>query len=878
MAMMPTLRRKMGTPSLLAAAATLLLHLNAYGAAAQEAPTTGCDSEGELLANLRWVQGACEQAGESFAEADALVPSAVTTRGCAEVVRRVARDCDGLLLRSPVWFAGRKAALDAAVASAAAAVPDDVGQVYHIADPSLQTIHTCGTVLDDGFALFPSIIIGQSRVTIDVGPSRGSLRLEFETLTLDKEHNDNLRLYSAADENEELLLIQHGDLPLMEPILIHASAVHVLFVSDGVNRRTSLRLTVRCVCEDSTSFVDADGDGCVAYATAKHDLCDDPLTADRAARSACPLACEACEVGPCDATPCQNGGTCTEVEPVIPPAGGGHRRQLQGGGYGVGGEVCSSAELSTRSAAVTAECCDEEGEDCSSGAPASCNAGCAAVLVPYYQDCADSLQSFQGGAALVEVIQTAALLCDEAVGLQIPGMVAAGYQCTCADGWSGEDCTISGASPLPDPNTDAFLQAQPEIAAHNWVKCFDSDVDDVSTPAVFHANCDAFDETVLIARNSLGYTFGGYAAQSWSKDTCCEDSANYCGSSYCVYPGAAAGAAFIFNLDPAAAKFGPIDPGGTIGLMGPSGWDPIDASQPVYTGETDYQQASSERWPEFGAHDLSFGFNDLPLSSNEAAMCQQGAVYTGSPNQICGGQYNWGETQLVVWRRMPPTALLPAGFDESYTVSGCHAQSAAYCGTFVHVLARCTSQRYCGTDPTVCARAPVYQLGGPDGPVLYRKDNTGGTEWWVGESSNLESCGDNTFTLYSALSTDPNGPPDCAPCSAEDPRTGDGPPTMPAYSAGNGWTIAGVSMGDISIVAGELSTCCSEWESSGRVPSCRTSGIACGTGNARVDQSTGLEVPTGGAFCTCCVGTVESSVSWCDSHRTGWDANCDRTC
>jgi hypothetical protein len=37
---------------------------------------------------------------------------------------------------------------------------------------------------------------------------------------------------------------------------------------------------------------------------------------------------------------------------------------------------------------------------------------------------------------------------------------------------------------------------------------------------VFHANCDAFDETVSIAENSLGYTFGGYAMGSWSVETC----------------------------------------------------------------------------------------------------------------------------------------------------------------------------------------------------------------------------------------------------------------------------------------------------------------------------------------------------------------------
>ena len=68
----------------------------------------------------------------------------------------------------------------------------------------------------------------------------------------------------------------------------------------------------------------------------------------------------------------------------------------------------------------------------------------------------------------------------------------------------------SSPPPLPDPNADAFLQAQPEIAGHAWVKCFDSDTDDASTPAAFHAQCDAFAETVSIARNSLGFTFGGY--------------------------------------------------------------------------------------------------------------------------------------------------------------------------------------------------------------------------------------------------------------------------------------------------------------------------------------------------------------------------------
>jgi hypothetical protein len=36
-------------------------------------------------------------------------------------------------------------------------------------------------------------------------------------------------------------------------------------------------------------------------------------------------------------------------------------------------------------------CCDEPAEDCSSGAPASCNAGCAAVFLPFMTDCSAAL-------------------------------------------------------------------------------------------------------------------------------------------------------------------------------------------------------------------------------------------------------------------------------------------------------------------------------------------------------------------------------------------------------------------------------------------------------------------------------------------------------
>ena len=121
-------------PRLAAAAALLAL------ARAQHQPSPaispGCDSEDELLGNLRWLRDACAQAGEQFDDDDTLVPGAVTTRGCAAVVRRVASDCGGLLARSP-WFASRRAALDAAAAAASALTGGDgVGTCLLYTSPS----------------------------------------------------------------------------------------------------------------------------------------------------------------------------------------------------------------------------------------------------------------------------------------------------------------------------------------------------------------------------------------------------------------------------------------------------------------------------------------------------------------------------------------------------------------------------------------------------------------------------------------------------------------------------------------------------------------------------------------------------------------------
>eukprot|EP01047_Picozoa_sp_COSAG01_P038489 COSAG01_NODE_3126_length_6545_cov_7.559572_3_plen_160_part_00 len=47
------------------------------------------------------------------------------------------------------------------------------------------------------------------------------------------------------------------------------------------------------------------------------------------------------------------------------------------------------AEMLNRVSAwqLNAECCNEASEDCSTGVPSTCNAGCAAIMVPFKDDC-----------------------------------------------------------------------------------------------------------------------------------------------------------------------------------------------------------------------------------------------------------------------------------------------------------------------------------------------------------------------------------------------------------------------------------------------------------------------------------------------------------
>jgi hypothetical protein len=144
------------------------------------------------------------------------------------------------------------------------------------------------------------------------------------------------------------------------------------------------------------------------------------------------------------------------------------------------------------------------------------------------------------------------------------------------------------------------------------------------------------------------------------------------------------------------------------------------------------------------------------------------------------------------------TYPLPAGFAESYAVTGC--ADPEHCGTFhriVDIAAVSDIRRECATtksdwckskfgttnNPTMCYGAPMYQKDGDDGPVMYRFEDDNITNWSVSDSSALETCSGQKL-LYSLDSDQLSGPP-----------------TDPAYSTGinwfggNGWIDIGVRPG-----------------------------------------------------------------------------------
>jgi len=127
-----------------------------------------------------------------------------------------------------------------------------------------------------------------------------------------------------------------------------------------------------------------------------------------------------------------------------------------------------------------------------------------------------------------------------------------------------------------------------------------------------------------------------YVAQavgSWSVDACCAVPGNDChrdnNPPYCVDHTSSSD--WLFGLWP-----GP-----------PQRFEPT-GSRP------DYQRVYADYWPYWGhSGDLTIGETSggggTSGAPGENGACRQGGTYRGTKNEICGGEGNWGATDVEVW-------------------------------------------------------------------------------------------------------------------------------------------------------------------------------------------------------------------------------------
>jgi hypothetical protein len=95
-----------------------------------------------------------------------------------------------------------------------------------------------------------------------------------------------------------------------------------------------------------------------------------------------------------------------DTDPQACADAGKHRRAQSGEAS------CDSDEVSWRTGDINRECCNEPTEDCSSGYPRTCNAGCAALFLPFWTECRSTLgkdsRNFEPIVAMCEAAAGAA--------------------------------------------------------------------------------------------------------------------------------------------------------------------------------------------------------------------------------------------------------------------------------------------------------------------------------------------------------------------------------------------------------------------------------------------------------------------------------------
>eukprot|EP01047_Picozoa_sp_COSAG01_P029747 COSAG01_NODE_2050_length_8556_cov_63.294312_11_plen_577_part_00 len=355
---------------------------------------------------------------------------------CARAVQRVAGDCSEILRQG--WFETWSNKLAAAVAQCALVPPPP--SVYPIG-PATPTMWQCdGAQLTDGDGQYGPD--WNKHTIIDAGPGKVA-QVTVQTLSLGS--GDSLQIFDGPDCQPgplRLTMLQGRVLPSQPAYTASGRFLCVQLLTDSHGLGAGFTMSVDCVCADSPTWVDATGRPCAHFArnatSSAFGSCEGSAEGAAAqgrvaqtglalpAEQACPRACEACGVDPCHAWPCQHSGVCLQPEP----------QQCQTAGQ--------FASLSTD---VTAACCNEPGEDCEDGAPRTCNADCARILVPVHRLCSKGVLQTPGFEATKQTMDAAVAKCATGHGhrRRAQGLLTA-PTCSCVSGWTGAHCeTEDGA-------------------------------------------------------------------------------------------------------------------------------------------------------------------------------------------------------------------------------------------------------------------------------------------------------------------------------------------------------------------------------------------------------------------------------------------------
>ena len=123
----------------------------------------------------------------------------------------------------------------------------------------------------------------------------------------------------------------------------------------------------------------------------------------------------------------------------------------------------------------------------------------------------------------------------------------------------------------------------------------------------------------LIGRHRLVQATG-----SWSVDTCAKKPGNNGNGGWCTDHSASSD--WLFGLWPGPPQ-----------RFEPTGHD------------TAYQTVEPDRWPCWGPDVLTINSYDSGAPGGSHGHCDQGITYRGTDGEICGGNYNWGATDVEVW-------------------------------------------------------------------------------------------------------------------------------------------------------------------------------------------------------------------------------------